>query len=210
MKSKVQQEKGLQAQQDSAPDEPNEIDLPRLSAEARKSMFELHVQVHYRDIYRSLLRRIGNPYEAEELTQETFLRAYQAMQDTSAKPIRKVKPWLKTIALRLLIDKVRKFQRTPTIEFHDFWSDEPFNMEDTMCEGPEEALILSDRFQEIREYIKQLPEKYQTVAKLRLFFDLSNEEIAQLLGKPLSRVRPLVAKSMEQLRNVIKEKEQRN
>lgn len=187
-----------------------ENNLPELLAEDLALHFELFVQTYKEAVTQWVARKTKNSNDVEEIVQDTFLKAFLALQTYAAHDIRKMNfaAWLRAIATNLCIDWHRRSLRRPVLEFIGVQVGE--TLEGPGCDmqdRPEEALILSENLEEIRRYVSALPAKYQDVAKLRLFYDLSAEEIAQLTGKSVGTARNLVTKSMELLREMIRQEE---
>ena len=81
--------------------------------EGDNEAFDLLV-VRYKDrLYAYLLRLLGNPDEAEEFTQETFVKAY--LNADKYKPIAKFSTWLYTIGTNLVRNRIRNIKRRPKV-----------------------------------------------------------------------------------------------
>lgn len=130
----------------------------------------------YRDAAQNLAyRMLGNVSEAEEVTQETFVRAY--MRLASYKTEHKFSTWLFSIAVHLSIDYIRRrrFLALPLeeIPFLEWVADQDL--------GPEDAALRLEQQDEVQRSLNHLPSKYRAVIVLRYWYDFSYEEIAQVL-----------------------------
>ena len=130
----------------------------------------------YRDAVQNLAyRMLGNVSEAEEVTQETFVRAY--MRLASYKAEHKFSTWLFSIAVHLSIDYIRRrrFLALPLeeIPFLEWVADQDL--------GPEDSALRLEQQDEVQRSLNHLPSKYRAVIVLRYWYDFSYEEIAQVL-----------------------------
>lgn len=156
-----------------------------------------------RPVFSILVRMVRRAEDAEDLTQETFVRMFRALDRYD--PERPFSSWLFTIASRLAIDHIRR-RRVPTFSMHQV---EPGSHEERTIDiadsspGPDE--ITSDREEEVRtrELIDSLPPHYRIVVVLRHQQDLSYEEIAEALQLPLGTVKARIHRARALLKNRI-------
>lgn len=153
----------------------------------------------YKDAVQNLAyRMLGNVTEAEDVTQEVFVRAYTQL--ATYKPAHKFSTWLLSIASHLSIDQLRRrrFLALPLedVPFLEWIAD--------LGTGPEQFALEGEQHDEIQQYLQRLPGKYRAVIVLRYWYDLSYEEIAQMLSLTpalvkarLHRARELLARSMK-------------
>jgi RNA polymerase sigma-70 factor (ECF subfamily) len=152
----------------------------------------------YKDpVYNVAYRMLGNPTEAEDVAQETFVRAYTQLR--TYKEAHRFSTWLLSIASHLSIDQLRRrrFLALPleNVPFLDWIAD--------LAVGPEQAAVQGETSDEMQGLLQQLPPKYRAVLILRYWHDLSYEEIASalrltpaLVKARLHRARELVARRM--------------
>ncbi|HTV58370.1 MAG TPA: sigma-70 family RNA polymerase sigma factor [Verrucomicrobiae bacterium] len=151
-------------------------------------------------LYRYLLRLVRNPAEAEDLFQQTWLRVAEKI--SSFDPRRNFDSWLFTVARNLALDHLRR------IRPHSL--DEPF-ASDSGSETPADRLLSremlpldrileSERSGRLAAALLELPVVYREVVSLRFEEEMKLEEIAQVLGAPLSTVKSRLRRSLEQLR----------
>src|SRR5579885_2759293 len=144
----------------------------------------------YKDAVQNLAyRMLGNTTEAEDVTQEAFVRAYTQL--ATYKAAHKFSTWLLSIASHLAIDQLR---RRPFLE----WIVD-------VGTGPEQSALQGEQQDEIQSYLQRLPGKYRAVIVLRYWYDFSYEEIAQTLNLTpplvkarLHRARELLARYIQQ------------
>ncbi|GCE14102.1 sigma-70 family RNA polymerase sigma factor [Tengunoibacter tsumagoiensis] len=154
----------------------------------------------YKDAVQNLAyRMLGNATEAEDITQEAFVRAYTQL--TTYKPVHKFSTWLLSIASHLAIDQLRRrrFLALPLedVPFLEWIVD--------MGVSPEQSALQGEQQDEIQLYLQRLPSKYRAVIVLRYWYDFSYEEIANALNLTsplvkarLHRARELLARYMQQ------------
>lgn len=162
----------------------------------------------YKDAVQNLAyRMLSNVTEAEDVTQETFVRAYTQL--ATYKPMHKFSTWLLSIASHLAIDQLRRrrFLALPLedVPFLEWIVDAGV--------GPEQSTLHGEQQDEIQAYLQRLPGKYRAVIVLRYWYDFSYEEIANTLNLTpalvkarLHRARELLARYMQQ--NTVNEEEQ--
>lgn len=137
------------------------------------------VEIYADKIYRLALRYTGDRTEAEDLTQETFLRAYQNL--ASFDRSKSAGPWLCTIAANLCRNWLRNNRELPG----DF-SEERFLPTDS---GPEELYLQKESETELLRALQRLPLIYREVLLLRHVGELSYNEIAMALELEISIVK---------------------
>lgn len=162
----------------------------------------------YKDAVQNLAyRMLSNVTEAEDVTQEVFVRAYTQL--ATYKPAHKFSTWLLSIASHLAIDQLRRrrFLALPLedVPFLEWITD--------LGAGPEQSALVGEQQDEIQAYLQRLHSKYRAVIVLRYWYDLSYEEIATALNLTptlvkarLHRARELLARYMKE--NKLQEEEQ--
>jgi RNA polymerase sigma-70 factor (ECF subfamily) len=162
----------------------------------------------YKDAVQNLAyRMLSNATEAEDVTQEVFVRAYTQL--ATYKPVHKFSTWLLSIASHLAIDQLRRrrFLALPLedVPFLEWITD--------LGAGPEQSALQGEQHDEIQTYLRRLPSKYRAVIVLRYWYDFSYEEIASalqltppLVKARLHRARELLARYMKE--NQLNEEEQ--
>lgn len=147
------------------------------------------VERYQRQVYSLALRMVRQSQDAEDVTQETFVRMFRALDRYD--PNRSFAAWLFTIASRLAIDHLRRRKVRPI----SLVQREPGSFEEREIEIPDTGLqpdeLASHGEEEVRaqELIDSLPPHYRIVVVLRHQQDLSYEEIAEALHLPLGTVK---------------------
>jgi RNA polymerase sigma-70 factor (ECF subfamily) len=181
--------------------------LVELVLNGDQNVFAVLVE-RYKDAVQNLAyRMLGNATEAEDVTQEAFVRAYTQL--STYKTMHKFSTWLLSIASHLAIDQLRRrrFLALPLddVPFLEWIPD--------VVVGPEQSALQGEQQDEVQKYLQRLPAKYRAVIVLRYWYDFSYEEIAialnltqQLVKARLHRARELLARYMKQ--NQVGEEEQ--
>ena len=158
--------------------------------EDRREEFETGVTPHLDSLFNLALKMTRNRKDAEDLLQDTLLRAFRFFG--SFEPGTNLKAWLFRILKNSFINRYRKGQREPaTVDFAKI--EETF---ETLFEeafrrttrNPEEILVGSTLHEEVATALDELPDEYRMVVILALMEDLSYKEIAQAVGIPLGTV----------------------
>ena len=162
----------------------------------------------YKDkIYNYVARMLNDPYEAEDVTQEAFLRAYRSLP--RFRGASSFHTWLYRIASNLAIDVVRKRKRQePT-----FSLDEPLESDDGEYErelpdetgGPEDRTSTRETRVAVRRAIMDLPEKLRDVMILYELQGETYEDIADILGVPLGTVKSRLFNARNRLKEALEE-----
>jgi len=153
-------------------------------------------------LFGGALRMVGNRQDAEDITQETLVRAYRALSGYPPERIAslRLEGWLWTIAANLCRNRHRGRMRSPTesIGDRDLGSPEP---------GPE-RLALDVAGQELlAAHLAALPWAMRSAVVLRHVVGLPYSEIAEALGRPVGTVKADVHRGLDRLRSGLVEEE---
>ena len=158
--------------------------------EAFGRLYDIHVDRVYRHIY----YRVGNEEDAEDLTQQVFLKAWQAIHSykKTASPFI---AWLMTISHNLVVDFYRTKKDKAYLEAEV--------LADDTASSPERAAEASFEQQRLRKAILQLGSDEQQVIILRFIEGFEFAEIASVLKKKEGNVRVILHRSLVKLRNIL-------
>lgn len=146
---------------------------------------------HAEYVFRFLMYFLGNREDAEDVTQETFLKAFH--KQDSYKQQASIRTWLITIARHQAVDRVRRQQRGKLLQ-NMFRRDRPEPMP-----MPEEMLSQSETKRELYLEIQNLKPDYRAVVILKGIQELSNQEVADVLGWSESKVRVTFHRAVKSL-----------
>lgn len=133
-------------------------------------------------------RMLRNEEEAHDVTQEVFIKAYQAMERFDGRS--SLRTWLFKIAYNLCIDRARRSDRT--IHAMSFEADsaegETYEVSDTRW-NPEEVVLNDELFEIVNQSIETMSDKLRTVLLMHDKEDMSYEEIASATSVPVGTVK---------------------
>jgi RNA polymerase sigma factor (sigma-70 family) len=167
----------------------DDAEILRRCREGDEHAYRELIARYQRQVYSVALRMVRQAQDAEDLTQETFVRMFRAIDRYD--PSRPFGAWLFTIASRLCIDHLRR-SRVKSVSMHwrEVGSEEEREMEfEAPGLGPEELATRAEEERYTRGIIDRLPPHYRIVVVLRHQQDLSYEEIARMLRLPLGTVK---------------------
>ena len=160
----------------------------------------------YRDsIYFMLMKIVKNSDDAEDLTLDTFGKAFRYLDKYSPKYA--FSTWLFRIAVNNSIDYIRHKNNSPQCLDDDLTEDVTLRLidssESNYTPTPEQEVINKQRVQMLKAAVTQLPEKYRKVVELRYYEDLSYDEIAERLGLSLSNVKIQLLRAKNMLSEIM-------
>jgi len=128
-------------------------------------------------VYTTVYLIVKDKYIAEDLTQDTFIKAINTLRSKRYNEEGKFKPWIMRIAHNLAIDHFRKNKRYPTIVMED--GSNVFNTLE-FSEAPYETFQLQqDTKTKLRAFVEELPENQREVIMMRHFMEMSFQDIAE-------------------------------
>lgn len=158
---------------------------------------------YWNEVYGFMLKRIENETDAEDITIETFAKAFDKI--ATYNPEFKFNTWLIAIAKNVHIDLLRKKKSSLFIEITDKENYQAYNVADS-TPSAEDELITVQNLSQLLQYIKELKPHYQEVIQLRYFQELSYQEIADQLGEPLNNVKVKLLRAKKLLAEIIQNK----
>lgn len=143
------------------------------------------------DVYRYVFYLCRNHHTAEDLTQETFCRAWGHLEQL---PEKKVKPWLFRVSHNAYIDKLRKESRTSSYENEFFYR---FASEET----PETCVLREENRLELYNHLSLLSQSQQQAVLLYDVHGFSYQEAASLMEISLSKFKITLYRARQRLRS---------
>lgn len=168
--------------------EPGDAELVHLAKRGDRHAFGRLVRRHQQRVFALGMRWLRNADDADDLVQETFVRAWQSLggfDDT-----RPFAPWIVTIAVNRAKTRLSRNRGTDVLDETVPW-DGPSPEQDA-----EQALLA----REVHAAVDALPEEQRIVLHLRAVEDLSYREIAEALGIPVGTVMSRLSRAREALR----------
>ena len=140
-------------------------------------------------IYRFLVRLTRSPDDALELTQETFLHAYQALARWT--PDARLSTWLFRIARNLAFDWLRRGKRVAFVP----WDEDEAASHPDPAPAPDAVLETAQRFQGLEKALARLPPEHREILLLREIEEMSYEDIAAVLQLNIGTVKSRIARA---------------
>lgn len=149
---------------------------------------------HMNDIYLYLYKLSGDRQTAEDLTQETYFRAFRFLDSYTGG---KVRPWLFKVAYHAFIDWHRKKARRRELPL--VMQPEAIGPPDS---DPESRMLEQELHEQFETLARELPHKQHQSLLLLYYHQLTYEEIAQVLGIPLADVKISIYRGRQKLRQL--------
>lgn len=186
-------------------DDRDRADMQRLAA-GEDAALDALMQRHAAAVHRLLLGLLGDPQDALDLTQETFVRVYQARH--RFRPRERFIPWLFTIATNLARNRIRWRQRHPMVP----WEPNPTGPRNAgagatpsvdcpeVADSPAEILLSRERIDAVRQAVARLPPELREALVLCEWEELSQAEAAAVLGTTVKAVESRLYRARQILR----------
>lgn len=168
------------------------------------------LQRYRRPVYHMILRMVRNVDDAEDLTIESFAKAFKNL--SRFKKDFTFSTWLFRIATNNTIDYIRK-KKLNTLSIENTYTNSngetvSLDLEDMGTLNPHEIAIRAQKEELIQVFVGMLPAKYQKLVRLRYFHELSYEEIAEEIEAPLGTVKAQLHRARELLYDLVKNKKE--
>jgi RNA polymerase sigma-70 factor (ECF subfamily) len=174
----------------------DESDLVRRAQSGDTAAFTEIVRRYQRAVVRVAYGLTRNPADADDLAQETFVRAWRAIgRFRVGEPLY---PWLSRIAVNLAYSLFRRRKRRPEtpieplVEAGQQWAGN---------EDPSRDAAESEQKERLAECFEELSPEHRAILVLRVMEDLSYEEIAQTLGVPIGTVMSRLSRARSELKS---------
>ena len=168
--------------------------------ESKQSAFNFLLDMYWNTVYGFQLKRVGNEHDAEDITIETFAKAFDKIDTFDERY--KFGTWLITISKNIQIDKSRRKNASIRAQTTDASPEQVRKIADN-TPSPEDKLITKQNLAELLQFIKQLKPHYQEIINLRYFQEMSYNEISETLQEPLSNVKVRLLRARKLLLEVI-------
>lgn len=165
--------------------------------------FNFLLNTFWDDVYGFQLKHIQNENTAEDITIQTFSRAFDRID--TFKEEYNFKTWLITISKNIHIDHVRKEKRNLS---KNYSTDDENTLYQVLDENPspEDKIITEQNLAKLLRDIKKLKPHYQEVINLRYFQELSYKEISIQLNEPMNNVKVKLLRAKKLLAEIIQKK----
>jgi len=158
--------------------------------------FNYLLDVFWDDVYGFQLKRINNENDAEDITIQTFSKAFDKIATFNDEY--KFKTWLITISKNIHIDLIRKEKKSISTD-----NDDTIYKVLDESPSPEDKIITEQNLAKLLRDLKKLKPHYQEVINLRYFQELSYQEIANALNEPISNIKVKLLRAKKLLAEII-------
>lgn len=166
-----------------------------------KKIFNQHLAAHRNRVYSYALYCLRNAQDAEDVTQEAFLRLWRSGPEIEEP---RLKAWLTRVVHNLCIDETRRRKSLhANLGQPDTLALEELVAPATERNDPEQALRLDQRQRMLLDALATLPPETRSVMLLHYFQGMKLAEIAETLGKKLSSVKVQIHRARKSLRLVL-------
>ena len=179
--------------------------LVKAYAEGNNEAFDTLLKRHQDRIFNYILRIIKNEDIANDIFQETFVKAIMTIRQGKYTETGKFSSWLTRIAHNLIIDFYRQGKAQNTVSTDDDTVD-LLNRKD-LCDSTIEDFIISDDISDdVRRLVKSLPDSQREVLEMRFYRNMSFKEIADLTNVSINTALGRMRYAILNMRRIAKEK----
>jgi RNA polymerase sigma-70 factor (ECF subfamily) len=171
-----------------------ETDLVAACLQGQPGAFDVIVERHRRPIYQLCYRFVGNHEDASDLSQDIFLRAYRGLKSFRGQS--SIATWLYRIGVNVCLNRVSA--KKPQIE-----SIEERQHIDSRGESASDRVLRAERAVRVRAAVAGLPRKQRAVLVLRVYHELSHQEIADIVGTSVGAVKANVFHALQNLKKLL-------
>ncbi len=178
-------------------------DAIKKARENNQFAFNFLLDTFWNDVYGYLLKRTKNENDAEDISIQTFSRAFDKISTFDERY--KFKTWLITIAKNIHVDFLR---RKKTSFSHETTEEDEERVYDIIDESPtpEDKIITEQNLAKLLRDIKKLKPHYQEVIHLRYFKEMTYQEISKALNEPMNNIKVKLLRAKKLLAEIIQEK----
>jgi RNA polymerase sigma factor (sigma-70 family) len=171
--------------------------------QGKQSAFNYLLDKYWREVYAYQLKRTQNEIDAEEITIQTFSKAFHKI--TLFNDDYKFSTWLITISKNIHFDILRK--KKTSIQLNNSNKDS-YIIPDIIDDSPtaEDKIIIEQNLEKLLLYIKKLKPHYQEVIQLRYFQEMSYKEISKEIDEPMTNVKVRLLRARKLLAEIIQKK----
>ena len=150
------------------------------TAAGEREAFDVIVERHRRAVYQVCFRFVNNHEDASDLAQDAFVRAWKGLGNFKGQSA--LSTWLHRIAVNVCLNRVA-VKKLPSEPIDDR------QHVDMHAESASERMLRDERAVRVRAAIAQLPRKQRATLILRMYHEMSHQEIAEALGSTVGAVK---------------------
>jgi RNA polymerase sigma-70 factor (ECF subfamily) len=177
------------------------VDREKETKAERTKRFELDALQYMNQLYAAAMRYTKNPEDAQDLVQDTYIKAYNSFHQFE--PGTNLKAWLYRVLTTTFINNYRKDQRRPQTsgsELEDWQLAEASSHTSDQGKSTEDVVLENLPDSDIKNALAQIPEEFRMVVYLADVEGFSYKEIAEIVGVPTGTVMSRLHRGRKQLR----------
>ncbi|CAI8306098.1 MAG: ECF RNA polymerase sigma factor SigW [Formosa sp. Hel3_A1_48] len=171
--------------------------------ENNQMAFNFLLETFWNDVFGFMIKRTQNENDAEDITIETFFKAFDKINSFDQKF--KFKTWLITIAKNTHLDRLRKQKNALTNQTTEEDENRVYWIQDD-APSAEDKLITEQNLAELLKDIKKLKPHHQEIIQLRYFQEHSYQEISKIIDIPINNVKVKLLRAKKLLACIIRSK----
>jgi RNA polymerase sigma factor (sigma-70 family) len=171
--------------------------------ENNQMAFNFLLETFWNDVFGFMIKRTQNENDAEDITIETFFKAFDKINSFDQKF--KFKTWLITIAKNTHLDRLRKQKNALTNQTTEEDENRVYWIQDD-APSAEDKLITEQNLAELLKDIKKLKPHHQEIIQLRYFQEHSYQEISKIIDVPINNVKVKLLRAKKLLACIIRSK----
>ncbi len=176
----------------------DERELVRRAQHKDQDAFAQLYETYFDKIYRYIALKTGNQTEAEDMTQQVFLKAMKSISSFKWQGV-PFSSWLFRIAHNEVVDYIRKRVKTSTVPLEETWA--AHSGEE--CDAPEDIVQRNLDIEQLAGAVKKLTRAQEEVITMRFAGGLSLAEVALATGKSINAVKALQHSAVLALRRIM-------
>jgi RNA polymerase sigma-70 factor (ECF subfamily) len=167
--------------------------------------FEAFMKNYQNMVFSTAMRLVVNQAEAEDIAQETFLKAYERFEELDKSPT--AGGWLKTVATNLSLNHLSRYRKRWTFfsEFLSGGEEDPVEIDFPADEDIDQELAQGDRREIVEQALQKLPQAQRVPLVLYHLHGLKYEEISAKLNVSLGKVKTDIFRAREALRKKLRQ-----
>ncbi|MGE5397826.1 MAG: RNA polymerase sigma factor [Chitinophagales bacterium] len=181
---------------------PSDETLAFQACKGNLDAFEQLVTRYQQQVFRVAYRMTNNREESEDIAQEVFINIYRKFSQFD--PSKRFAPWLYRIAVNTCISNIRRKKKYVSLNLDDI-QEQQIDLHQHLSVDPLIKLEQAQLKETINQALKEIPEHYRIILILRYQLDLTNQEIAEILGISRENVEVKVHRARKNLRGILLE-----
>jgi len=178
----------------------NDSEIIKQILQGNRNQYKLLVERFQNMVFRTCMGFLHNKDDADDLTQEVFIQAYQSL--SSFKGNSSLSTWIYKITINASLNKLRKSKKNNLFQRFDslFGSEKNKDFNISVTENPETILINNEHHQWVQKALNSLPENQRIAIVLSKYDDLPQKEIAEIMSTTEGAVEALIQRAKANLR----------